>query len=227
MIHNPPRLQHNPEAAHWLPLTVEDFLGPCLEGLEAVREAGKALHFGFTCENAEAAAVKPLLESGHFGAINCWYNIVNPTAGMQMPSGIAYGRQYDNYDGIITHAGANDVGVAVIRPLSGGALSPQVINEGASGRHALAGGIYTRKPDSFAPEIARGRPFAFLHKPPRTLPVAAFIFALMNEAVSTVIAGPSDLAQLEEIAGTPDLPDLTEAEMAAIRDVYARNFDLS
>ena len=226
MIHNPPRCAHNPEAAHWIPLTCEDFLGPCLAGLEKIRAAGKAQHFGFTCENAEAAAVKPLLDSGHFTVINSWYNIVNPTAGMEMPDGIRYSREYDNYDGMISHAGACDVGVAVIRPLSGGALSPQVVSQGAAGRHRHAGGIYTRKPEAFRPEVERGRPFAFLHRPPRTLPVAAYIFALMHPAVSTVVAGPSDLGQLEEVAATPDMPELTGDEMAQIRAVYGRNFDL-
>ncbi|MFM1813639.1 MAG: hypothetical protein RLZ98_334, partial [Pseudomonadota bacterium] len=226
MIHNPPRLVHDPKAAHWIPLTKEDFLGPCLEGLEKVRAAGKARHFGFTCENAEAAATKSLLDTGHFGVINCWYNIVNPTAGLQMPPGVEYGRHYDNYDGIITHAGKCDVGVAVIRPLSGGALTPQVVEQGAAGRHRHAGGIYTRKPEAFSPEVERGRAFAFLHKPPRTLPVAAYVFALMHPAVSTIVAGPSDLAQLEEVAATPGLPELTDLEMAEIRAVYGRNFDL-
>ncbi len=226
MIHNPPRLARNPDAAHWLPLTPDDFTGPCLEGLERARAAGNVKHFGFTCENAQPEAVKPLLDTGLFGAINCWYNIVNPTAGMNMPAGIQYGRDYENYDGIITHSGLRDVGVAVIRPLSGGALTPQVVARGAAGRHALAGGIYTRKPDVFKPEIARGQAFSFLHKPPRSLPVAAYLFALMHSAVGTVIAGPSDLAQLEEIAVTPELEELSADEIAAVREVYARNFDL-
>lgn len=226
MIHNPPRLAASPDAAHWIPLTSEQFLGPCLEGLERVRRAGKARHFGFTCENAEPGAVKPLLDSGHFGVINCWYNIVNPTAGRIMPAGIRYSHTYENYDGIITHAGASDVGVAVIRPLSGGALSPQVVQDGAPGRHPLAGGIYSRQPEHFRPEIERGRRFAFLHQPPRTLPLASVGFALNHPAVTTVVTGPSDVAQLEEVAAAPDMPPMSDEELARIEAVYARNFDL-
>ncbi|MGE3244685.1 MAG: aldo/keto reductase [Beijerinckiaceae bacterium] len=226
MIHNPPRRERNPQAAHWLPLTPEDMLGPALEGLERVRKAGKARFFGFTCENAEPDAVKQVLASGSYDAINCWYNMVNPSAGMTMPEGVRFGRNYDDYCGIVTYAGKHDVGVAVIRPLAGGALTFQVAQTGPTARHANAGGIYSRNPESFRPEAERGKAFAFLHRPPRTLPVAAYQFALANNAVSTVIGGYSDFSQLEEIAAAPDCAPLSETELQDIRAVYARNFGL-
>ena len=227
MIHNPPRPARNPDEAHWLPLTPGDMLGPCLDGLERVRKAGKALHFGFTCENADPDSVKEVLASGQYGAINCWYNIVNPTAGQTMPDGIQFGPQYDDYGGIISFAGEQDVGVAIIRPLAGGALTWQVAQSGPVARHANAGGIYTRNPDSFRPEADRGKAFAFLHKPPRSLPVAAYQFALAHPAVSTVIGGFSDFAQFEEIASAADFPPLGDNEMAAIQDVYRQNFGIT
>ena len=225
MIHNPPRSVRDPAAAHWLPLTPADMLGPALEGLERMRAQGKIRWFGFTCESAEAAAAKTVLSSGRYHVINCWYNMVNPTAGMR-PQGVRFGKGYDDYDGIITHAGEQGVGVAVIRPLSGGALTRQVIEAGASGRHRHAGGIYTRQPATFTPEIERGRAFAFLHQPPRTLPVAAYQFALEHPAVSTIVGGFSDNAQLEEVARLDSFPPLSPDEWARIRAVYAANFHL-
>lgn len=227
MIHNPPRLSRNPEAAFWRPMTPDDFLGPALEGLKKVQAAGKARFTGFTCENSEPAAVKPLLSTGHFDAINCWYNIVNPTAGRTMPKGIKFGDNYDDYDGIINHAGSCDVGVAVIRPLAGGALTPQALEAGEHGRHQYAGGMYTRNPASFRPETMRGRAFGFLHKPPRTLPVAGYRFALTHDAVSTVVGGFSDYAQLQETVAAASFPPLTAEEMMQIEAVYTRNFDLA
>ena len=226
MIHNPPRHVRDPSVAHWHPLTPDDMLGPALEGLEKVRAQGKVRWFGFTCENAEASAVKHVIASGSYDVINCWYNMVNPTAGFIMPDGVRYGQGYDNYDGIITHAGEHDVGVAVIRPLSGGALTPQVIEAGAAGRHRHAGGIYTRKPATFRPEIERGRAFAFLHQESRTLPQAAYQFALAHPAVSTIVGGFSDMAQLQEIARIEALPPLTTDDWARIRAAYAANFYL-
>ncbi len=226
MIHNPPRKSRNADEAHWLPLTPDDMLGPCLEGLEMARDAGKARHFGFTCENADPDSVKTVLASGDYGAINCWYNMVNPTAGQVMPPGIRFGPHYDDYGGIVSFAGEHDVGVAVIRPLAGGALTWQVAETGPTARHAHAGGIYTRNPDSFRPEADRGKAFAFLHKPPRTLPVAAYQFALAHPAVSTVVGGFSDFAQFQEIASVGEFPALDSGELDAIQSVYARNFGL-
>lgn len=225
MIHNPPRAARDPSAAHWLPLTPDDMLGPALEGLERMRHQGKIRWFGFTCENAEPSATKKVISSGRYHVINCWYNMVNPTAGLR-PEGVRFGKGYDDYDGIITHAGEHGVGVAVIRPLSGGALTRQVIDAGASGRHQNAGGIYTRKPSTFTPEIERGRAFAFLHRPPRTLPVAAYQFALDHPAVSTIVGGFSDLAQLEEVAAIETFPPLSQEEWAQIHAAYAANFYL-
>ena len=226
MIHNPPRLIADPAAGHWHPVSPEHMMGPLLEGLERTRSAGKSKFFGFTCENAEPAAVKPLLSSGKFDAINCWYNMVNPTAGMVMPPGVRFGKDYDDYGGIITHAGECDVGVCVIRPLSGGALTPQALERGKHGRHPNAGGMYTRQPEAFRPETLRGRAFAFLHKPPRTLPVAGYQFALAHKAVTTVVGGFSDYPQLEETVAAAGHPALTVEELAEIQAVYRRNFDL-
>jgi L-glyceraldehyde 3-phosphate reductase len=225
MIHNPPRSTRDPSAAHWLPLTPDDMLGPALEGLERMREAGKIRWFGFTCESAEPEPTKRVLSSGRYHAINCWYNMVNPTAGMN-PVGVRYGAGYDDYDGIITHAGECGVGVAVIRPLSGGALTQQVIEQGAGGRHRHAGGIYTRQPETFTPEIQRGRAFAFLHRPDRSLPVAAYQFALAHPAVSTIVGGFSEIAQLQEVAAVESVTPLSPDEWTKINAAYAANFYL-
>jgi aryl-alcohol dehydrogenase-like predicted oxidoreductase len=226
MIHNPPRLARDPTIRVWTPLTYDDFLGPALRGLERARAAGKARYFGFACEYAHAVAVKPLLETGFFTVINARYSLVNPTGGMEMPAGIAFGPDYENYDGMLTHAAAHGVGVAVIRPLAGGGLSSQVAHAGLSGRHAMAGGGFTTNPERLRPEYERGRNFTFLEDGTRTLQQAAFIFNLMNPAVSTVIGGYSELAHLEELATTSGAPPLTDDELERIRAVYARNFGL-
>ncbi len=227
MIHNPPRRERDPAAAHWLPLTVEDLLGPALMGLQAARAAGKVRFFGFTCEGAEPGATQAVLGSGCYDVINVWYNLVNPTAGRAMPRGVIYSRQYEDYDGIVTTAGELGVGVAVIRPRARGALAPAVVNAGVTARHPLAGGMYARNPEAFRPEADRGRAFRFLDVPGRSLPQAAYAFALDHPAVSTIVGGFSDIAQLEEIATYgPASHPFTPAERAQIDAVYANNFFL-
>jgi aryl-alcohol dehydrogenase-like predicted oxidoreductase len=226
MIHNPPRLVRDPSAAHWLPLTPDDMLGPALAGLETARRDGKAKFFGFTCEGSEPAAVIPVLQSGAYDAINVWYNLVNPTAGRTMPAGVQYGKHYDDFGGIANVAAENGVGVAVIRPLAGGALAPEVARSGVTARHPLAGGIYTREPESFRPEADRGRAFRFLDRPGRSLAQAAYAFALANPAIATIVGGFSDIAQFEELAGYDLETPFSAAELAHIEAVYANNFYL-
>ena len=224
MIHNAPRLAHDLNAPTWTPLTPDDFLGPASFALEQARAAGKVRFFGVACDLAEPAAAKPLLETGHFAVINANYSLVIPSGGHARASRITVGVNDADYEGLIAHAGAHGVGVAVIRPLAGGALSRQIVAAGTSGRHALAGGILTRRPDFFQPDVDRGRAFAFLERPGRSLAQAAYAFVLMLDSVTTILGGYSDLAQLEEIAAVPSMPPLSAQELAAIDAVYARNF---
>jgi aryl-alcohol dehydrogenase-like predicted oxidoreductase len=144
-----------------------------------------------------------------------------------MPAGVQYGPDYVDYGGIITHAAANGVGVAAIRPLAGGALVEEVIARGIAGRHPLSGGGFARNPERFRPEHERGKAFAFLSNPQRTLPQAGFRFILDNPGVSTICGGYSSLAHLEELAAVPELPPLTGDERARIAQVYRANFGLS
>lgn len=227
MIHNAPRLAHNVQAPYWTPLVQDDYLGPGLRALQKARKAGKVKYFGFACEHAEAEATYPLLEAGDFQVVNLWYNLVNPTSGLEMPPGVVYNDDYEDYGGILTRAGKAGVGTAIIRPLDGGALAPSVVTGGVRNRHPLAGGVYTRQPEVFAPEAARGRAFAFLHSPERSLPKAAFAFILANPNVSTVVGGFSDQAQFEELVACSGAPPLGADEMERVRDVYRNNFFLN
>lgn len=225
MIHNPPRLRRDLKAPFWTPLTPSDYLEIALPALERARTAGKVRHFGFACEHAEPAAVYPLLDSGAFTAINAWYNLVNPTSGRPLPRGVVVGPDYDDYGEIIARAAARGVGVAAIRPLAGGALTYQTATQGPTARHPLAGGMYSRDPRTFRPEADRGKAFLFLHSAKRSLPQAAFAFALMHPAVTTVVSGASDLAQLEELVAAAAMR-LSEDELKRIDEVYAKNFGL-
>jgi aryl-alcohol dehydrogenase-like predicted oxidoreductase len=227
MIHNPPRRERNAAAPYWTPLTPDDMLGPALSGLERARSQGKTRFFGFACEHAEPAAVYPLLESGRFTLINAWYNLVNPTAGMPLPPGVELGADYDDYGEIATRAAEHGVSVAAIRPLAGGALTAQTATGGPTARHPLAGGGYSRDPESFRPEAERGKAFLFLQSAQRTLPQAAYAFALMHPAITTVVGGFSDIAQLEELVRFADAPRLSDAELTQIQRVYASNFGLT
>jgi len=226
IVHNPPRAQRDPNEPAWQPVTFDDMMGPALDGFERARRAGKAKHFGFATEHCDPATVAVLLDSGRFTLINAWYNVVNPSGGRTMPPGVQFGREYPDYGQIIERAAAGGVGVAAFRVLAGGALSEAVISAGAAGRHPNAGGSYSRDPRLFAPEIERSRALAFLKTAGRSIPQAAYAFALAHTGVTTLVAGFSDVAQMRELLGASDLPRLTPAELDRIDAVYAANFGL-
>lgn len=204
MLHNPPRVRHDRTAPAWTPLTPHDYLGPVLRALEQARAAGKVRHFGFAAERGDPTSIKALLQTGIFTVINARYSLVEPE------------------DDLIEHARRADVGVAVIRVLAGGALTSQAVRNGAAARHPLAGGNLSRNPTAFARELTRSRPFAVLETAHRTLQQAAYIFALMHPAVSTVLGGFSEVAHLEELARTSGAPPLTLNDLDDIRNDHAR-----
>jgi L-glyceraldehyde 3-phosphate reductase len=221
-IHNPPAAQHRTSVRRWTPVTVADVLEPggALEALKRLRDQGKVRYFGFACERAEADAVKELLDTREFHLINVWFNLLNPTAGVRPPEGLSVSEDYGQ---IIDYANERGVGVAVIRPLAAGALTRQA--QGVEGRHPLASSFHmSTRMDAYLDEVRKASAFNFLVREDRSLSQAAYRFLLQHPGVTTVISGPSDLAQLEEVAAWGDCPELTDAELARIDDVWRTNF---
>ncbi|GAC1322389.1 MAG: aldo/keto reductase [Chloroflexota bacterium] len=221
-IHNPPASQHNAAIRQWTPITVEDMLAPggALEALKRLRDEGKVRYLGFACERAEPDAVKQLLDTGEFQLINVWFNLLNPTAGMKTRSDLDV---MDDYGQIINYAHERGVGVAVIRPLAAGALTRQAHT--GEGRHPLASSFHmSTSMNAYTAEVRKAGAFAFLVREDRSLSQAAYRFLLQHPGVTTVISGPSDLSQLEEVASWSDTPPLSDDEMHKIENVWNANF---
>ena len=226
IVHNMPRPARDVNEPTWQPVTFDDLMGPGLDAFARMKRAGKARYFGFATELCDPETVGKLLDTGRFDHVNVWYSIVNPSAARRLPPTIRFGREYPDYGQIIERARANQVGVAAFRALSGGALCMKIIAEGAAGRHPNAGGSYSRNPQQFEPEIARSRPFAYLETPTRSLPQAAYAYVLANPAVTTIVGGYSDAAQLRELLAAPDVAPPSAAELARAEEIYAANFGL-
>ena len=226
IVHNPARKAHDLNEPAWKPVTFDDMMGPALAAFEKAKRAGKANYFGFATEKCDPETVKQLLDTGAFTLINVWYNLVNPSAGRDLPAGVRVGPDYPDYANIIERAQKNGVSVAAFRVLAGGALSEPIIANGAAGRHKNAGGSSSRNPHLFAPEVARSRAFDFLKTPEHSVAQAAYAFALRHPGVTTLVAGFSDVTHARELLGASDV-HLGEAELARIEAVYGNNFGLS
>lgn len=220
-IHNAPDRERDLKAMGWVPLSVDDYLGPkgCLEGLERAKREGKARFLGFACENADATAVKALLDTGAFSQINVWYDLTNPTAGSPAIPGLRADYEYGQ---IIDYAQSHGVGTATIRPLAGGTLTDAALATGA--RHPYAGGGLSRG-SRYQQMVDQARSMGFLSQPGNhTLAQAAVRWVLMHPGVTTVLGGFSELSQIEEMAGCSGAGPLSDENLARIEMAWRANF---
>lgn len=243
MVHNPCRPARAAQVRKWTPLTPADILDLAVPALERLRAAGKARYLGLACEHAATASLTDVLASGLFAMTNVWFNLVNPTAGMPpgalargearlppqtMPPTEGPGAALDDYSGMIDAAVSAGAGVAVIRPLAGGALSRAVAEHGHSGRHPLAGGAFSRQPALFEPELVRARRLLFLDRPgDQTIVQAAYRFLLADPRITTVIGGFSEVAHLDDAISVIDAGPMSETDMVGIQRVYLDDYGVA
>jgi aryl-alcohol dehydrogenase-like predicted oxidoreductase len=170
-------------------VTPGDVLGPILDGLLGVRDAGLTDHLGITA-NGDTDAIREVIRSGEFGSGQAMVNALNPSAGWpgHVPS------DAHDFSGLIADAITHDVGVIVIRSLAAGALAA------LDGRHVNAGHPGGIAGEDYATDLSRARRLASLTdvlglEGPGELSVR---LAQSTPGVGTVIVGFSDTAQLDD-----------------------------
>jgi aryl-alcohol dehydrogenase-like predicted oxidoreductase len=101
-------------------ISLDDVFGPrgLVEAFDELRHEGITTAAGFTSFGGEPSAIRELIESGSFDALNASFNVVNPSA--LRPAGPHLGEE--DYEQVIAAAGAAGMGVMAIRVLSSGAL---------------------------------------------------------------------------------------------------------
>jgi aryl-alcohol dehydrogenase-like predicted oxidoreductase len=221
-IHNPPHLETDTNVSGWLHLGMRDYLGPngALESLERAKRKGKVRFLGCACEHADPRAVKQLIDTGSFKMINVWYDLLNPTAAYGRIPGINVGHFYDD---IVSYASERGVGVATIRPLSGGALTDHAMSGGA--RHPLAGGGLSREAAVYQEMVQQARSLKFLSQEGvHSLAQAAYRFLLDTPGVTTAIGGYSELSHLEDATSNSGAPPLSAETMARVQLVWRANY---
>src|SRR3954469_20955866 len=111
---------HNPvtETGGGSALSVRQVLGEVVPAFERAREQGKIRFLGLTALG-DTAALNQVIDAGVFDSAQVVYNMLNPSAGEELPRNYPaqdYGRLFD-------HTKTAGVGVVGIRVLAGGALS--------------------------------------------------------------------------------------------------------
>ena len=197
-------------------MTPDEVLGPggVIEAFKRLRDQGRVGFFGFT-GLGDVEAIHALVDSGEFHSFQAYYNLLNPSAGQAVPEGFSaldYGR-------VIDRAAAGGMGVVIIRVLAAGVLSAVPESGGGSSREPLSTG------SDYERDVVRAHKLAFLKDHGlESLPQAAMRFALMKAEVSTVLVGFSNNAQIDEAAACSGAAPLPESAMAALREVWDRDF---
>jgi L-galactose dehydrogenase/L-glyceraldehyde 3-phosphate reductase len=195
------------------PLGVARVLEAVVPAVGRLQEQGKVRFFGVTA-SGETGALHRALASGAIDTAQVVFNLLNPTGAYAVPVG--YPAQ--DYDRLLVLAREHGVGTIGIRVLAGGALS------GQAARHPTA--IPSVAPiasgPDYATDVARARALEPLvaQGHAASLVEAALRFAITGDALSTVLIGCSDLAQLDFAAAAINKGPLSPAALATLNAIW-------
>ena len=210
-LHNPIGPQTSGER-----IAIERVLGTggVADALDRVREQGLTRFTGITAFG-DAAACREAIASGRFDSAQIYYNMLNPSAGQDMPTA------WKGHDlhGLIAACRDHRVAVMNIRVLAAGVLATEQ-------RHGREVPMSDAAPIST--EEARARAvFARLGERYGSRAQTAIRFALANPDISCVLVGMAELAHLEEALAAADMGRLPDEALAELRALYRSNFDLA
>jgi aryl-alcohol dehydrogenase-like predicted oxidoreductase len=198
-------------------LVPKDVVGPngVIDGFKTMRDRGKVGHFGFS-GLGDPKALHELVDSGEFHGFQCYYNLLNPSAGQPVPSGFSA----LNYGEILDRAATKGMGAFVIRVLAAGALtSNPSVGGGGSGQTLSPGSDYPV--DLVRAEKIR----AALSVEGKELTQAAIRFGLMNQKVSAVLVGFSNTTHIDDAVACSGMPGLSDEQMGKVRKLWETDFE--
>ncbi len=192
----------------------EEALGEVVDALRELRYQGKVRFWGMTALG-ETEALHRVIDSGTLNTVQSVYNLVNPSAGVAVPSGF----DMPDYGNLIERASVNGMGVLVIRVLAAGALTGEAV------RHPVA--VPAVAPigsgREYGQDQARADGFRFLQHEgyAGNLVEASLRFALGNAGVSSVLVGYSSLEHLEQAVEFAERGPLPPEATARLPEVWA------
>ena len=201
---------------------IDDVLGKngVADAFDSLRSEGLTRFAGFT-GNGDTKALHKVVDSRRFDVVQAYYNLLNPSAGVSVPSAFV---GYD-FRHLIDRAAGHEMGVVVIRVMAAGALG------GASARQGHASptiGSPMVTDSAYAGDEERASKLGFLVSGDiQSCPQAAVRFALMHTGVSTVLVGFSIRAQIEEGASASEKHPIPHEAISELRRLWASDFGRS
>lgn len=172
-------------------LSINQVLGEVAPAFEKLQQRGMTRLLGITAIG-DTKALHEAVGSRLFDSAQVCYNMLNPSAGIELP------RDYpaQDYGKLFDHTRTAGVGVVGIRVLAGGALT------GVEDRHPIAGPppVPIGSASSYAIDAARARRLLPLVKEGlvESLSEAAIRFAMSHSAMGTILVGMATPQQFEQ-----------------------------
>jgi aryl-alcohol dehydrogenase-like predicted oxidoreductase len=194
-------------------LSVKDVQDAVIPTLDKLRQAGKIGFYGITALG-DTSALHDLVATGAPYTAQVCYNLLNPSAGLEVPAG--YPAQ--DFRRLLDRLGERHTGAIIIRVLAGGALS------GVATRHPVA--VETVEPiasgPDYAEDVARAQALRVLVDDGHvgSLVEASLRFAIGHPHVSTVLLGYSSLEHLEYAAAAVAKGPLPAPTLARLQQVW-------
>jgi L-galactose dehydrogenase/L-glyceraldehyde 3-phosphate reductase len=208
---------HNPigRSAAGNAVTVEHVLGEdgAAEALERMRDQGLTRYIGITALG-DAASCRRVIDSGRFDSAQVYYNMLNPSAGRQMPP------RWEGHGlgDLIAACNEQRMGVMAIRVFAAGVLASRTRH----GREV----VITRDSDLQTEERRADAAFAALGERYGTRAQTALRFVLANANVSCAVIGLAEPVHLEEALAGARMGALPREAMEQLDQLYADNFGL-
>jgi aryl-alcohol dehydrogenase-like predicted oxidoreductase len=197
-------------------LAPKDVLGPqgVIDGFKVMRDRGKVGFFGFS-GLGDPKALHELVDSGEFHGFQCYYNLLNPSAGEPAPAAFSA----LDYGLILDRAAAKGMGAFVIRVLAAGALTSDPSAGGGGSGQTLSPG------SDYPADLRRAEKMkAALGVDGKNLTQAAIRFGLMNPKTSTVLVGFSNPSHVDEAAACSGAPALSKDQVEKMRKLWETDF---
>ena len=197
-------------------LAPKDVLGPqgVIDGFKVMRDRGKVGFFGFS-GLGDPRALHELIDSGEFHGFQCYYNLLNPSAGRPVPatfSALDYGL-------ILDRAAAKGMGAFVIRVLAAGALTSDPSAGGGGSGQTLSPG------SDYPADLQRAEKMkAALGVDGKHLAQAAIRFGLMSPKISTVLVGFSNPSHVDEAVACSGAPALSKDQVGKMTKLWETDF---
>ncbi len=167
-----------------------------------LKREGLVEHLGLT-GLGEPAAIAQVIDSGEFATIQIPYNLLNPSAGRDMPPEFAE----TNYGNLIGHCHRLGMGAFAIRVLAGGALAGRPPSP-----HTLKTPFFPLP--LYEADCRRAEALGKRLPPRMTREEAAVRFALSHPGVTSAIIGLGSLVEVADAVRFVDAGPL-DAELLA------------